>query len=253
MSSKEEKFIISKSDVRVYTRPEYHPFLKGTDLTHKDFLRKMKKVFPNNIANGLPRICSDNSEDARTWYYFSPLLKAPWNVKKKWLVEFLETALQRRLNIELIKHLGSMELLFWRGREEKPYYEPPPSLGVPEGRTEVDLSIRVPPYTMIFVEAKYKSEISFDTKHSVDRDQIIRNIDVGTHFAKKNNFQEFYFILLASPENTKSTERLYLYKKNPEKILSALPHRTDLCETLKELTKRLGYLTWDQLPTPISQ
>jgi hypothetical protein len=64
-------FRLSKTGVKVYLRPEYHPFLRGTDLSHPDFVRKSSEVFGTESGNGvmgLPKICSENSEEAKTWH-----------------------------------------------------------------------------------------------------------------------------------------------------------------------------------------
>ncbi|UCD32454.1 MAG: hypothetical protein JSV38_00685 [Desulfobacterales bacterium] len=45
---------------------------------------------------------------------------------------------------------------------------------------------------LIFIEAKYKADISKNTAHDPNRDQIIRNIDVGTWAAKKSKSILFY-------------------------------------------------------------
>jgi len=115
-----------------------------------------------------------------------------------------------------------------------------------EGRTKVDLAILAHPTAAIFVEAKHKSEISTRTTHGIHRDQLIRNIDVGTHYARQHGYKSFSLILVADPQLKKSKAKLDHYK-NPQNILNALPHREDLKTTAESLAKELGYLTWDQL------
>jgi len=75
-SLNQERFLYSKTGVKVYLKPEYCPALGETNLSHPDFVRKAKEVFGQRYGNieGLPRICSENSEDAQTWIHFSPLL-----------------------------------------------------------------------------------------------------------------------------------------------------------------------------------
>jgi len=170
----------------VYTRLEYHPLLQETNTTHPDIRRKAREVFDRGREKGLPKICSENSEDAMTWHYFSHLLKTPIEVKRRWLERFLKMALEwsPRSIQDFLNHSNSVRFLFWHGKEVPPYFDPPPSLQNREGRTEVDLAILAHPIGVVFVEAKYKSEISFHTTYDRYRDQIIRNIDVGTYYAK---------------------------------------------------------------------
>lgn len=244
----QKRYLFSKSGVKVYLRPEYHPLLKRTNLFHPDFIRKARELYAKRYGTvaRLPRICSENSEDIRTWYHFSPLLSMPSNKKGDWLANFMEMALGSIPNEELLGMLPIADLLFWRGRKKAPMYPPPPNLSCAEGNTEVDLTITVPDKAIIFIEAKYLSDIQFRTTYCPKRDQIIRNIDVGTYFAW-NRGLDFYFVLLASSNCVKSIERLNYYKQEPQNILSWLPHRSDIKNRLEHIIKRLGFITWDQL------
>jgi len=40
-----DRFLISKTGVKVYLKPEYHPILKETNLSNPDFLRKASELF----------------------------------------------------------------------------------------------------------------------------------------------------------------------------------------------------------------
>ena len=194
MSSSHEEFIITNSGVKVYRKPEYHPLLKGTDLSHPDFLRKVSETFPKHIAEGLPKICSENSEDALTWHYFSILHSSTEDYKRKWLNTFLTGSLMQIPDNRPTERLQDAEILFWRGKEKSPIFSPPPGLVHKEGNTEVDVLIQIPGEAIIFVEAKYKSPISSGTTHDSSRDQVIRNIDVGSYYAW-NKAHAFFFIL----------------------------------------------------------
>jgi len=240
-------FLYSKTGVKVYLKPELSPILKGTSLFHPDFTRKAKELFSINTGpvKGLPKICSEHSEDALTWRYFSPLLEMTREEKRIWLQIFLEETYRTKPYPNVAESLAEAEIMFWRGRKASPFYEPPPNLGYTEGNTEVDLSIQSPK-AMIFVEAKYRSEIALHTSHSSSRDQIIRNIDVGTYYAWKRGM-DFYFILLAPLKSWKSIERLNLYREDPNKMTERLPHRSDIGNKLEQLTANLGFITWERL------
>ncbi|MCJ7632545.1 hypothetical protein MUP77_09165, partial [Candidatus Bathyarchaeota archaeon] len=99
---------------------------------------------------------------------------------------------------------------------------------------------------IVFVEAKYHSEIAEHTTHCRGRDQIVRNIDVGTFYAWRNRL-DFYFILLASPDCRKSIALLDHYKNVPQSIALKLKHRPDVTSWLRQIGNNLGFTTWDKL------
>ena len=186
-SLNQERFLYSKTGVKVYLKPEYHPALKGTNLSHPDLVRKAKELFgdKHEKVKGLPKICS------------------------------------------------------------KPMYKPPPNLGYLEGNTEVDVTI-LAEKAIIFVEAKYHSEIDTRTTHCPNRDQIIRNIDIGTYYAW-NKSLNFYFVLLTSSNCNKSRKLLKHYLENPQEIVHCLPHRTDIPKKIEQITDNMNLITWNQL------
>lgn len=242
-----ERFLYSKTGVKVYLKPEYHPVLKETNLSNSDIVRKASELFDKRYGNvqGLPKICSENSEDAQTWRHFSPLLFMSSRKRRDWLETFLVKSLGRRPNNDLVRSLLKAELMFWRGKKERPMYSPPPNLHCAEGNTEVDLTI-LTRRAIIFVEAKYHSEINTRTTHCPRRDQIIRNIDVGTYYAWDRKLT-FYFILLTSPDCEKSIKRLEYYQNTPQNIVNRLPHRTDIPNKLEQIAQNLGLTTWNHL------
>jgi hypothetical protein len=248
MENQNLNFRLSKTGVRVYLRPEFHPFLKQTNILHPDFTRKAKELFGNNSGDsirGLPKICSENSEDAQTWHYFSSLLSMSRLEKAEWLENFLSKSLKHNLDQTTIENLPAAEILFWRGKKMKPFYYPPPSLGCPEGKTEVDLTISLA-QAVVFVEAKLGSEISERTTHCEGRNQIIRNIDVGTYYAWERQL-DFYFVLVSSSSCNRSIDLLKKYINNPKNIAEKLPHRSDLSSRLERFGYNLGLASWDML------
>ena len=245
--SEPKNFIYSKIGVKVYLKPEYHPSLRATDLSHPDILRKARELFDKRHGRvaGLPKICSENSEDAQTWSHFSPLLSMSSEKRGNGLETFLEESLKRKPKQDLVKMLPEAKLMFWRGKRAKPMYKPPPNLGCREGNTEVDLTI-LAEKAIIFVEAKYHSKIVTHTTHCPNRDQIIRNIDVGTYYAW-NKGLDFYFVLLTSSNRNKSAKLLRHYLDNPQEIVDRLSHRTDISKKIEQIANKLGLTTWDQL------
>ena len=75
---------------------------------------------------------------------------------------------------------------------------PPPGLliGGDEGISEIDVVIEAATWVW-FIEAKYTSDISLGTTTRPDRDQVLRNIDVGSYYA---GVRQFFFSLLVSSE-----------------------------------------------------
>ena len=246
-SPNQERFRFSETGIKVYLKPEYHPALMGTNLSHADIVRKARELFGrgHGKVTELPKICSENSEDAQTWGHFSRLFSMFPERKGIWLEAFLEKSLKRQLNQDLGKTLREAKLMFWRGKRAKPMYNPPPNLDYHEGNTEVDVTI-LTRKAIIFVEAKYHSEVEARTTYCPNRDQIIRNIDVGTHYAW-NKGLEFYFILLTSIDCDKSIKLLKHYLDIPQEIINRLPHRTDIPKRIEQIANNLGLITWNQL------
>ena len=128
-------------------------------------------------------------------------------------------------------------------------YFPPPLRSFPEGSTQVDLSIETS-NKLIFIEAKYKADISKTTTHDPDRDQIIRNIDVGSWAAKKRS-KEFYFVLLTLKTNTYSIDKLYDYKSNPSNIIEKIgSYRRDIKDYVA-LCENIHVIYWDRILTSL--
>lgn len=107
-----------------------------------------------------------------------------------------------------------------------------------EGPSEIDVIIEAASWVW-FIEAKYRSDISTGTKVRPDRDQILRNLDVGTHYA---GIRRFFFSLLVSNENRTPVglQKLNEYQ-DIETVRSKLSaHRDDKLMNLQGI----GLLTW---------
>jgi hypothetical protein len=239
-----EHYLRSDTGVVVYRRLEYHPLLRDTDLTHPDLRRKLEEVYPQGRVRGLPRICSENSEDARTWHVFSPLLSQP-DRRAPFLGRMLATGLGRPLTWLDADALEGVELGFWWGRDAGvQQYAPPDSLPLREGNTEVDLTIRLPGVVLVFLEAKWRSGLSVTTRSG--RDQACRNVDVGSWHAARGGFPHFIFLLLTA-ESGPPPELTRLWDLGT--LRRSLSHRSDLTpQQIAELSQHVGWLNWEQLP-----
>jgi hypothetical protein len=238
-------YIISDSGVRVWKNPESHPLLKHTDTTHPAFLDKLAEIYSKGKVKGLPRICSMNSEDARTWHYFSPLL---FDIQKKTLIltRLLSQAFPEAFHFSALDNILCPDLKLWQR-----IYPPPSRLEfIKEGPSEPDLLIELTQRAVVLVEAKYSSGVSEKTTHDKVRDQVIRLIDVGSWYAKKYGYEHSYVIVLQYGDaNTNAEEIVSRYAGKPEAIQQALLYRGDLTEAdYQRLSRSVAFVRW---PNPL--
>ena len=110
-----------------------------------------------------------------------------------------------------------------------------------EEESEIDVLIETERFVW-FVEAKFRSDVSERTTNNPNRDQVIRNLDIGTWYA---GVRDFYFSLLLvdTSHATKGTALVELYAKRGPEIADRLPHRPDGLTNLKGI----GVLQWSDL------
>jgi len=219
---------------------------------------------------------SEDSEDLLTWNLFALLAKSKDQDCHRWLLDLLSCAFPEN-DRDWVSFLGfnvsnQVQLYFWRGRRNREFYPPKERNewqrnemlasniklfrdraskgGWLEGPTEVDVLIETHG-ALIFIEAKYLSDIDYKTAYDLHRDQIIRNIDVGTYQAAKQG-KRFFFILL-TPEFYKH-DRFYwfkmdLYQRSPATIKEKLPYRAAEWGgqhplNFEEVSSLLGWILW---------
>ena len=181
-------------------------------------------------ASKLQHICSENSEDAVTWNVFRSLRQIDPAV---WLPELARRGLQ---GAELPRVNGAVVSLW-------PSVAPPPALlaGGDESKSEIDVAIEGPTWVW-FIEAKYRSDISPDTTTRQDRDQVLRNIDVGSYYAGTRDF--FFSLLVASPEaSLRGAAAVARYSDFAGTRALLRGHRSDGLANLRAVT----LLTWSEL------
>ena len=187
-------------------------------------------VFADMRASKLRHLRSVNSEDAITWNVFRSLRQIAPSV---WIPSLWSRAFDR---VHLPDDLNSCVTLWQSVR-------PPLGLlaGGDEGDSEIDVVIESPTWVW-FIEAKHRSDISTGTTTRPDRDQILRNIDVGSHYA---GVRQFYFPLLVSNEARSplgvQRVREYAHLAVPRERLHG--HRPDGLQNLGGV----GELTWVRL------
>ncbi|SRR6266446_6700680 len=173
---------------------------------------------------------SENSEDAVTWNVFRSLRQVD---PQLWFPRLFEGAFPKHQ----VEDARVVTIDLWKR------LSPPVSLRlmVEEGQSEIDVIIETESLVW-FLEAKYKSDISKRTKHGPDREQIIRNIDVGSWFAGR---RKFYFSLLILDEFHTPVGKSLIesYTQSPDSIIARLSHREDKIGNLCGV----GLLTWPQV------
>ena len=204
----------SKSGVRLYDDfrdnliiDRYHPDLAAMRGEKREMMR------------------SENSEDALTWNVFRSLAQ----VDPAFWLPLLHAKAFGSLPPPPLPHIVTTHL--WME------VQPPPSLRLhqtDEDPSEIDVMIETE-LSVWFIEAKFKSDISIRTTNNPTRDQIIRNLDVGSWYA---GVRDFYFALLIMDEE-KSPKGAQVLKTVWPKLPS-LAHRPDLMQNIKGC----GRLLW---------
>ena len=245
-------YMLSDSGVKVWRTPDAHPLLRHTDTTHPWFLDKLAEIYSRGKVRGLPRILSENSEDARTWHYFSPLL-ADGEERTQVLEGLLTQSFpEGAISPQLLAAIPSAELILW------PKLYPPPSRPQKEGPSEPDILIRLGDHGLVIVEAKYQSPVSERTTYDETRDQVIRLIDVGSWQAKQENLRDqdaghqnsYVIVLQYGDADTNAQEVVDRYRQKPQVIKRALPYRSDLADAdYRRLACSVAFIRW---PDPFS-
>lgn len=180
-------------------------------------------------ASKLKHMRSANSEDVVTWNVFRTLRQID---PRHWL-----ELLMRRVSGDFSpKTLDAAVVQLWQS------VSPPPSLLLTgdEGESEVDVVIEHPEW-VLFIEAKLNSDVSTGTTTRPERDQLLRNIDVGSYYA---GVRDFYFAFLVSdPAKSSQGAALLDEYRDHATVVARLPHRIDGLKNLRGV----GLLTWAHL------
>ncbi|MEX0778120.1 MAG: hypothetical protein WD491_00525 [Balneolales bacterium] len=192
--------------------------------------------FLNMRSSKLKHMCSENSEDVATWNVFHSLRQIKPTV---WLPTLFKTAFPNT-KPPILKDSTITQL--WKS------IKAPTSLleNGDEGDSEIDIFIKSPDWVWV-IEAKLKSDISSRTTTRNERDQILRNIDVGSYYS---GVREFYFSLLVLDEKKtpKGAAKINEYEslELPRALLR--DHRPDQLSNLKGVSM----ITWQDLADVLS-
>jgi len=189
-------------------------------------------VFTKMREKKIYQLSSENSEDALTWNTFRSLQQIN---PVLWYPDMFTRAFGGECTPP-----QKIDIHLWFP------VSPPPELRQDEGDSEIDVLIETE-NSVWAIEAKFKSDISTRTTHNPDRDQILRNIDVGSRYAGMRNY---YFALLFldkghSPVGVLRTDE---YAASNKDILKQLLHRSEGLDNLKGI----GKLTWEDVRSILS-
>jgi len=186
-------------------------------------------AFADMRASKIRHLKSTNSEDAVTWNVFRSLRQIAPQV---WLPSLWERAFPS------IACPADLKVVV------KLWQSVPPPLGLldggDEGHSEIDVIIEASSWVW-FIEAKYRSDISLGTTTRPHRDQIVRNIDVGSYYAGVRGFF-FSFLIANEKASPKGVEKISEYA-DLSLLRRLLDHRQDGLKNLE--AARL--LTWAAL------
>ena len=241
-----DDYILSDTGVKVWRTPDTHPLLRHTYTTHPWLLNKLSETYSRGKVRGLSRILSENSEDARTWHYFSPLLR-DGGERTQVLERLLTLSFPEAISPQLMDAIPSAELILW------PKLSPPPSRPQKEGASEPDILIRLGNQGLVLVEAKCRSNVSEQTKYDETRDQVIRLIDVGSWQVRQENLRDqetghhnsYVIVLQYGDADINAQELVDRYAGNPGAIEKALSYRSDLTEAdYQRLGRSVAFVRW---------
>jgi len=193
-------------------------------------------VFADMRASKIIHLCSANSEDAVTWNVFRSLRQIK---PEAWLPRLWREA------FPLVPCSSDLQAVV------RPWKSVPPPIallaGGDEGVSEIDVVIEAPTWVW-FIEAKRGSDISTGTTTRPERDQLLRNIDVGSYYAGVRKFL-FSLLIWSDDRSPEGVKRLREYSDSEIPRNKLREHRPDGLQNLKSV----GLLTWAQLGDVLSE
>jgi len=193
-------------------------------------------VFTQMRGSKLRHMHSENSEDALTWNVFRSLRQIDASL---WFGRLAELSFGTHMDVDP----RELTVKLWQN------VSPPPSLlrfQGDEGESEIDICLETPDLVW-FIEAKYKSDISTRTTSNEHRNQVLRNIDVGSYYA---GTRRFYFSLLVLEESRspRGVAAVREYEADYRGFRDSLAHRQDGCANVSGI----GLLHWAALASALA-
>lgn len=207
-----EEFAETQSGVRV-----------AKDFRSNLIIDRYDPVFARMRASKLKHMRSENSEDIVTWNVFRSLRQIDPRVWLSDLARSASVTLPEVADSDVTIHL-------WES------VRPPLSLlkEGDEGDSEVDILLEAPTWVW-FIEAKLRSDISQGTTTRPGRDQLLRNVDVGSHYA---GVRRFFCTLLVKDDKTSSdgVDAVRRYADLGVARAALAGHRPDALQNLEAVT-----------------
>lgn len=173
----------------------------------------------------------ESREDAMVWNVFRTLDQID---RKLWVEQLFYKAFLEEFSYST----EQIQIKLWKKIRS------PKSLPGYEQKSDIDIIIETDTFVW-FIQALYKTDIPFPTDNHRGRDEIIRNIDGGTNYARN---RDFYFSLLIldkyhSPIGFRLANE---YKNSESKVRELLPHRLEL-----PFPKGISVIHWHEVQTLI--
>jgi len=189
--------------------------------------RKDERIYSGNQI-----VLHIGSEDVLTANVFGIIKNLNHDI---WLRGFLCKHLGIQIDDEEFKDL---KFYFWKR------YQPPTEHKKKEGQTEVDVTLELGS-VIVFVETKYRSGLAVGTTYDEERDQLVRNLDVGLSYSQK--VKKRFFLLIITNES-KPPELLTHYRKHSTELVRKLPHRKG-----SDLTSYLAWTNWSEIKNTLKE
>jgi len=243
--------IVSPNNTIVFLNPCDRMIVREGDEYDQQLVRKINEHRFGCKYKHASKMGSENSEDATTWSF----LKTLTSLFKNTFIQSMLTQSSNNvngkmdININDIEH--SPEVYFWFGRTTEEKVPVPSELKKDEGYTEFDVVIKSTDKYLITIEAKLTGTIS-----KRGRNQFIRNIDVGSLYAKYKNIPlSRYYPLVLCPKNDKKDQELAKYYRDSENLKNGLSHRINngqneealSDEDIENIAGKVSWITWEGL------
>ena len=148
-----------------------------------------------------------------------------------WLVELLSAGFRGQSYESAIESGYTLE--FWRR------FPPPPAREIPENDSEVSCILETEHYSFMIL-ARYWNDLSKQTAHDVERDEIIRSFDAG--FA---TLGERARLLVLTPDD-EAPEIVRKYWEHPALLVAKMSAPVGEVAP-DELSRRIGWTNWASL------
>jgi len=183
--------------------------------------RKDERIYSGNQI-----VLHTGSEDVLTANVFGIIKNLNHGV---WFRNFLCETLHAQIPD---REFRDLKFYFWKR------YPSPREYNKKEGPSEVDVTLELDS-VVFFVEAKYRSGLATGTTYDEERDQIVRNLDVGLSYSKK--LKKRFFLLIITNED-KPPALLTCYRKHPAELARKLPYQKGL-----DLTSCVAWTNWREI------